>query len=196
MLADAVIGALQGAKPAASNALVTARTTLALEFQHFDAAQVDAVAQNARAAVPDDETYEHRRYHEAVEIWRRKMRENASLDSIDLELEVIRLGNVDLLCANAEIFSRFADDLRNDTGRQVYVVGYANGLIGYVAPREAYDEGGYEVDSAFIFYGGKPLVRGAYERARDAAVSLIMSPPAASAPPTPPAAPRDAMEIS
>jgi neutral ceramidase len=201
-LAKAVVDALQSAQPAGSSALATAHTTLALELQHFDTAKVAAVARQACAAVPDDGTYERRRYREAVEIWRRKMLDCGSPDSVELELHLIRLGNVDLLCTSAEIFSRFADDLRDETAGPLYVVGYANGLIGYVAPAEAYDEGGYEVDSAFIFYGGKPLVRGAYEHVRNAAVALILTPPEPPAAPASPTAaeatalPRDATEIS
>ena len=189
LLAKVAVNALRSAQPAAPSALMTARTTLDLELQHFDAAKVSAVARQACAAMPDDGTYERRRYREAIEIWRRMMLDCGAPDSVELELHLIRLGDVDLLCTSAEIFSRFADDLRGDTARQVYVVGYADGLIGYVAPQEAYEEGGYEVDRAFIFYGGKPLVRGAYERARGAAVSLILSPPASPAAPAAPAAP-------
>jgi hypothetical protein len=43
-----------------------------------------------------------------------------------------------------------------------FVVGYCNDLIGYIPTRAAYDEGGYEVDTARIAAGaGEEIVEAA-----------------------------------
>jgi hypothetical protein len=168
-LADAVVNALHGARAVNSPALRIDRAALCVPYQHLDAAGIETITRDVAGALPDDGTYGPHRYQQAVAIWRERMlhafREGILPDAAEIELQRIDFGGVDLLCINAEIFSRFGDDLRTASGRErVYVIGYANGVIGYVSPAEAYDEGGYEIDSAFVFYGGLPLERGAYER--------------------------------
>ena len=53
--------------------------------------------------------------------------------------------------------------LRRAVDPQVCVVGYANGSIGYWAPESAYAQGGYEVDTAYLYYGTPPIKKGAFE---------------------------------
>jgi len=77
------------------------------------------------------------------------------------------------VCLGAEVFSRMADELRAAAGERLYVVGYANGDIGYLPTREAFDEGGYETHSAFCYYRGLPLDPAAFEIARDEAVEML-----------------------
>jgi neutral ceramidase len=49
--------------------------------------------------------------------------------------------------------------------KKVLIVGYSNGNLGYVANMPAYDEGGYEVEESFPFYGlPAKLARGNGER--------------------------------
>ena len=66
-------------------------------------------------------------------------------------------------------------DLRRAAGRPVYVVGYANGVRGYLATAAAYAEGGYEVDAAHFFYGGFRYQAGALEHLLDEAVALVVA---------------------
>jgi hypothetical protein len=60
----------------------------------------------------------------------------------------------DFGATNAEVFSEFTDMLRLRSDKQIYLIGYANGDLGYLPTRAAYLEGGYEVDVAHLFYGG------------------------------------------
>jgi hypothetical protein len=76
---------------------------------------------------------------------------------------------------NAEVFSAFGEALRNETRRVVYAVAYANGVIGYLPAREAYDEGGYEVETAHYFYGDFPVRRGGLELLAGEAADLVRS---------------------
>ena len=81
----------------------------------------------------------------------------------------------DKIVVSAEPFSVLADEVREKTDRSVYIVGYANGALGYLAPKAAYGEGGHEIESAFVYYNGLPVRRGEFERLRDRAVELMRS---------------------
>jgi Neutral/alkaline non-lysosomal ceramidase, N-terminal len=85
--------------------------------------------------------------------------------------QIINIGPVTYVGINAEVFSIMADMLREKTGKsKLYVVGYANGCIGYLPQKEIYQEGGYEVDSAYKFYGNFRIKPGGFEKLRDAII--------------------------
>jgi len=71
---------------------------------------------------------------------------------VEIDLFAIRFGPIVMLTCNGEVFSRFTTDLRAATGRDLFVLTYANAAFGYIPTREAYAEGGYEVDTAHLFY--------------------------------------------
>jgi hypothetical protein len=73
----------------------------------------------------------------------------------------------------AEVFSRMAEELRRAHGSHTYVVGYANGDLGYLPFCEIYDEGGYEVDMAYKFYANFMIAPGGYEMLRDRAIEML-----------------------
>jgi neutral ceramidase len=55
-----------------------------------------------------------------------------------------------------------------------FVAGYANGNVGYIPTRSAYEEGGYEVDSAYYYYGYEaPLAPDAGEMVVTAALECL-----------------------
>ena len=54
-----------------------------------------------------------------------------------------------------------------------YCVGCANGLFGYLPTAEAYDEGGYETDTAFVYYDSFRPKRGTFEAVRDRLAEMI-----------------------
>lgn len=90
-----------------------------------------------------------------------------------IPVHAVRIGDRYAVGIGAEPFSVIADGIRELTGKDVFVVGYANGDAGYLAPEYAYEEGGYEVDGAFVFYGTLPIPRGAFERVVDEASALV-----------------------
>jgi hypothetical protein len=78
------------------------------------------------------------KYRRVVEHWRQTRLQNLAgkdRDHHEAELFGVSLNGVILLGANAEVFSEFTDLLRRESGRRVYVVGYANGDVGYLPPR-------------------------------------------------------------
>jgi neutral ceramidase len=104
------------------------------------------------------------KYRRVVEHWRSTLLRNGGgghNGQQDAELFGVALGEVVLVGANAEVFSEFTDLLRRHSAGKVYLIGYANGDMGYLPTRAAYAEGGYEVDVAHMFYGGfRPKVGG------------------------------------
>ncbi len=127
------------------------------------------------------------KYRKVVEHWRSSLIADARAGRVqthqEAELFAVSLGDVLLLGANAEVFSEFTDWLRRQTDKRVYLVGYANGDLGYLPTRAAYAEGGYEVEVAHLFYGGfRPKAGGLELLAQEAANLLRCFESAAEAP--------------
>lgn len=74
---------------------------------------------------------------------------SAEDEPVRCEVQAIRVGPLLFAGWPGEIFCEFGMELKQRAeAEQTYVIGYANGSIGYVPTREAYSEGGYEVQSA------------------------------------------------
>jgi neutral ceramidase len=116
------------------------------------------------------------KYRRVVEHWRSTLLRNGSRPQNghhDAELFGVALGEVVLVGANAEVFSEFTDLLRRQSSGRMYLIGYANGDLGYLPTRAAYLEGGYEVDVAHMFYGGFRLKAGGLELLAAMAADLV-----------------------
>jgi hypothetical protein len=116
------------------------------------------------------------KYRRVVEHWRATSLRNGhrhANDHQEAELFGVRLGEVILVGANAEVFSEFTDLLRRQCQSRIYLVGYANGDMGYLPTRAAYAEGGYEVDVAHMFYGGFRPKPGGLELLADVAADVV-----------------------
>jgi hypothetical protein len=111
--------------------------------------------------------------------WTRRMRDTdpevQARNAAPVDVHVVMLGETAVVGIGAEVFSVMNDDLRMAVGRTVFVAGYANGDAGYLCPDAAFDEGGYEPDDAFHYYGTRRIPRGAHDRVRDVAASLLSS---------------------
>ena len=82
--------------------------------------------------------------------------------SITTEIIAFSIGDVDFVSFPGEFFHDFAVMIKKDRSpRKVFVLGYCNDNIGYVAPEYAYNEGGYEVEDSFRYYGYPAPKRGA-----------------------------------
>jgi neutral ceramidase len=187
-LAAAAVFGLHGAPVCREGRLRTMRRLVALPLDWLDAAGIEVFVARTLDRVPDDGF--GRRVRAGVRAWADELLAALTAGRAPprtqvAELHSVQLADVVLVGVNAEIFSVFTDWLRRDTGlAKVYTIGYANGDLGYLCTREAYPEGGYEVDLAHIFYGGYRFQAGALELlAREAAVlvrSLSKSPAAAA----------------
>ena len=171
-IADAVASRLAEAAPAPRSLFRVAARVFPLPLDVLDVAGIEAFA---RKALLDKKSLAEwgDKYRRAVEQWRSALvaaaQSGGALDHRDAELFALRLGDVILVGGNAEVFSEFTDWLRMGTDQKVYVIGYANGDMGYLPTQAAYAEGGYEVEVAHLFYGGfRPKAGGLELLAREA----------------------------
>ena len=177
MIAAAVADLLRAAKASDHCKLKVSSRIMPLPLEVLDA---NGINQFADQSLRDADFVAHwgDKYRRVVEHWRWTLL-NRAKNSDDgyqqAELFGVRISDVILVGANAELFSEFADMLRRDNGGKIYVIGYANGDFGYLSTRAAYAEGGYEVDVAHLFYGGfRPQV-GGLELLATAADELVAS---------------------
>ena len=67
-------------------------------------------------------------------------------DPVPAEVQLVRMGDLALVCFPGEPFVEVGMEVgRRSPARSTFVVGYANGYVGYLATDKAWDEGGYEV---------------------------------------------------
>jgi len=118
-------------------------------------------------------------FERAVKSWREEMirsvREGNAEKAREAEIFAVRLGNINFLGINAEVFSKFTELVRSQTGLPAYVVGYANGVMGYLPTIEAFQEGGYEADAAHYFYNAFALKSGGLEHLANQASKLLLA---------------------
>ena len=119
------------------------------------------------------------KFQRAVEAWKRTMLHAVArpehTDTTDAELFLIRIGSIVLVGINAELFSSFTNMLRRQTGKTIYTICYANGVVGYLPDAAAYKQGGYEVNIAHIFYNSFRPRAGSLELLADATVHEIQN---------------------
>lgn len=71
------------------------------------------------------------------------------------EVQIMKIGDIALIGLSGEVFVDFALELDEKSPSDInpIVLGYTNGCIGYVPTEDAYPKGGYEVDTAYKYYG-------------------------------------------
>jgi len=69
---------------------------------------------------------------------------------VEMEVQAIAVGDLAFVGWPGEVFCEFGKMVkRRSPFRRTYILGYANGCVGYVPTLDAYRLGGYEVESAF-----------------------------------------------
>jgi hypothetical protein len=177
VLGDAVIAALESARPIDAAALETRSETVNIGLDTPDERGVRDIARKGRAGYCAESDYVGTRFRQAFDAWEetmlKKLREGTMPTHVPMDLQVVSIGGIFFVCIGAEVFSIMADQLRSETGRTVYVVGYAGGNIGYFFPASAYSEGGYEVGEAFVFYGNLRPAPDAFETVMKKAAAMV-----------------------
>ncbi len=120
-----------------------------------------------------------RRFREAIRIWSDETGEiienKKPLKPAISYTHILKIGGLTFIGINAEVFSKMAEQLRALTGiRKLYVTGYTDGCIGYLAQAAMYNEGGYAVGDAHKFYGHFGLKSGGFEMLRDSIVEKLL----------------------
>ena len=176
-LADVAAQALADAQPMPDDTIGAAIETMQLALEEFDREKIAATAAAARPRGWEGDEWVGARYCDAVDRWERimlRLADDGRLPTtVATDVQVVRLGDVALICVGAEAFSILADELRDRTGQRVHVIGYANGDLGYLAPIAAHEEGGYETGRAFLFYKSLPIRPGEFERLGDRAARML-----------------------
>ena len=153
-----------------SSTLRVAYRTMPLPMETLSPDEIDAVADAARQTGNPDPTWQ-RALGAAINTWRQTVRHAPT--SIDIDLLAARIGGMTMLAVNGEMFSRFTDIVRRQTATPLFVAAYANAAFGYIPTREAYAEGGYEVERAHFFYNSLRPRIGGLEMLADEAARLI-----------------------
>jgi neutral ceramidase len=108
---------------------------------------------------------------ETLEILRHKKKP----DSVPLEIQVIKFGDLVLAAIGGEVFCEIGLNIKQHTGKPTFVIGYANHDIGYIPTRKAFEEGGYEVTMAYRYYGNFMITRDADHIVESSVIHLIKS---------------------
>ncbi|MBM3190493.1 MAG: hypothetical protein FJZ90_17480 [Chloroflexi bacterium] len=167
----AILRALDAAQPCAESGVGSVLTTAHLPFAVPTREEIEAQWRNLEPRLTPGS-----RPWQAMRAWREDALAGLArgpLQYVETDLQAVRIGPYRFACLGAEVFSHLAPALRARHGEGVYVVGCANGDLGYLAPVAVYDEGGYEVDGAYRYYGEYPLAPGGFEYLRDRVSDLI-----------------------
>ena len=174
-IAAAVAGPMNLA-PVASQHLCVRTRRVSLPLDVLRGEEIDACVQRSLQTSSFHAAWGDR-YPRAVEHWRRSLHEaetrGQTATTRDVELMAVAAGDAIFVGVNAEVFSRFTAQVRASSRQTVYVVGYANGVLGYLPTAAAFAEGGYEVDAAHFFYGGFRFKSGALEQLAQEAIALV-----------------------
>lgn len=171
-LAGTIESSLYAASRSPEPILAAVRRCVDLPLEVLSPEELAGFVARTRASLPSTAFGE--KLGATVLTWQQAQLGAAAVRTRRVELHVVQLGDIVFVGVDAEIFSEFNDRLIRGTGlSRVYAVGYANGDHGYICPRGAYADGGYEVDMAHVFYGGWRFAAGAFEHLADEAVALL-----------------------
>lgn len=175
-LAGAVASILSGAEPCTDETVNAAKSVVVSTTTGLDPKEADRIAESKIRDLEGQPEAIAERCRQAARDWRETMLGELPERAYGtIPVHAMRISDRYAVGIGAEPFSVIADSIRQRTGKDVFVVGYANGDAGYLAPEYAYEEGGYEVDGAFVFYDTLPIPKGAFERVVDEAVALVGS---------------------
>jgi len=95
---------------------------------------------------------------------------------VTTEMQAIVMDDIAFLGLPGEVFVEIAMNIiAASPFRHTFVIGYANRSVGYLPTRQAFEEGGYEIETAHRWYGFPPFTPHIQEIVEDAAVGLLKS---------------------
>lgn len=175
-VADTVADDLRTARPMADPTIRTQSAQVLIPMDWHEVDEIERIADHMIRVLAPATSWPVQ-FAQAATTWRDTLKPLVAAGGgrfHDIEIQAARLGDVRIVAVNGELFSRFTDDLRRAVGdARVFAVGYANAAFGYLPTREAYAEGGYEVDTAHFFYNSFRPQPGALELLHDRAAELV-----------------------
>ncbi len=182
-MAAAVLRALDSAQPLPGVPLAARLETIELPLQDPptpDVAQAHVARAEQQLAAAQREGA-HPYWVQALQGLLHHARRIAALSesgAADLRLpfavQAMRIGDLGLVALSGEVFFELAQAVvRSSPFPHTFVLGCSNGCTGYVPTAEAFDEGGYEVDLSFRYYGTLPLAPHAGDQMVAAASAML-----------------------
>lgn len=163
LLGAAAAIASEQATPVEGSVVRGIRETLQLPFlPPPSVAQAEAEVEAARARLSQMEaanaTAAQLRVQRGMLAWAEDVLKAARDPSLfpgqPFEVQGIRIGNVAFVALPGEVFIEYGLNIQKASPMaHTVVLAYSNGCIGYVPTAAAYPEGGYEVTTAYKYYG-------------------------------------------
>ncbi len=141
-IVEAVEYGLKVAEPLDVEPFIALRRPFSYRVRRFDEAAEEAAVRYWSQTYTPEDPLAHQ------DVFRRMREEMAPVqgEEREISLTVIRLGGVALVGLPGEIFARLGLELRRRSPfRYTCIIGLANGTLGYVGDRDAYDLGGYQL---------------------------------------------------
>ena len=157
-LGDAVLAALDGIETQASATVGAARLPVKLPLKRYPAQE--EAARTLRQAVErvrilegagDSPAYRQAQselLYGSIEHYYARETARFTDGLLPIDLQAIRIQDALFVAVPGELFVEVALRAKQSAGRPVFVVGLANGYVGYLPSRDAYEQGGYEVVSS------------------------------------------------
>jgi len=94
------------------------------------------------------------KYQKAMEEWQAAVQDKGHITHLSGEITFFRLGELTVLGLPGEVFVETGLAVKEAfLPKPVFIAGYSSWNLGYIPTRKAVLEGGYEVTSAYRFYG-------------------------------------------
>jgi len=157
-LGDAVLAALDGIETQSSAAVGAASLPVKLPLKRYPAQE--EAARTLRQAVErvrilegagDSPAYRQAQselLYGSIEHYYARETARFTDGLLPIDLQAIRIQDALFVAVPGELFVEVALRAKQSAGRPVFVVGLANGYVGYLPSRDAYEQGGYEVVSS------------------------------------------------
>jgi neutral ceramidase len=99
----------------------------------------------------------------------------ALIPAVTTEIVAMMIGETEFISFPGEFFHEFGLSIKEARfPHKVFILGYCNGGIGYVAPSYVYEEGGYEVEDSYRYYGlPTRLVKGDGEKVVEELLQML-----------------------
>lgn len=151
---------------------------LSTKFANQYLAEIDSKDKKINAIANTGDSYINNRLIDAGYRWLETTRKAEAEGSIEffkpLEVQAIAIGPVRIVCGGAEVFSKIREQISEIVGEDVTFISYTGGDCGYLATREAFADGGYEVDMSHIFEPARMRnAPGGFELLREKSVELL-----------------------
>lgn len=166
-VARAVLEAIAAVKPSPNGMVRVLSETVELPLSPpppiEEARAILASAEQDRHANAATDNYGMRMMREGVVEWAMRLVELAEARAGSLtqpfEIQALRIGSGAIVGLPGEVFVAYQHQIGACSPlAPTIVLGYANGNVGYVPTEQAFQEGGYEVDTAIRYYGTTMLM--------------------------------------